>query len=99
MTKQPEPEHPQPLQPIVLTDGVPRFQPNAIVYFIVGLMLNDYALPTFNQLMAMNWSDEDRDQFNQLHGYSVSGLPWRNEERQEEAHEKAKQVRQARRNS
>lgn len=97
MIKQPTPEHPQPLQPIVYMDGVLRFQPNAVVYHLVECMLHERPLPTFNQLMAIEWSDEDRDQFNQLHGYSVSGLPWRNEERQEEADQLAEQVRQARR--
>lgn len=82
------PRHPQPMQPIVMaTDGVLRFQPNAIVQFIVNAIVGDTHGPagivtaggtriTFNDLMAMPWTDADRDHFNQLHGYSVSGLPW-----------------------
>lgn len=80
------PRHPQPMQPIVRdTDGVARFQPNAIVAFIVDAMCGanrggyivtkDGARLDYNDLMAMPWHDRDRDQFNMLHGYSVSGLP------------------------
>lgn len=90
------PRHPQPLQPIVRdSDGVIRFQSNAIVQFIVeqlvgahqhgSLVSKDKSVYGYNDIMAMPWSDEDRDQFNQLHGYSVSGLPWRSRKRQAEA--------------
>lgn len=98
------PRHPQPMQPIVrATDGVIRFQPNAIVAFIVECLVDrpphDAAIVTtdgrrigYSDLMAMRWSDADRDQFNQLHGYSVSGLPWRSRKRQIEADRVADRV-------
>lgn len=89
------PERPQPLQPIVMVDKVIRFQPNAVVKFIVDQLVGAYEHGkivskdgtnySFNALMSMPWSDEDRDQFNQLHGYSVSGLPWRSQQRQAQA--------------
>lgn len=62
---------PQPMQPIVLVECIARFQNNAIVRFLLdwsssrGMDLND--------LSRMNFSDEDRSQFAQLIGYSVSG--------------------------
>jgi hypothetical protein len=94
--KKPKPRHPHPMQPIVKTaDGVVRFQPNAIVKFIVEqlvgahrhgrIVAKDGSEYDFNDLMDMPWSDEDRDHFNQLHGYSVSGLPWRSGSRQAQA--------------
>lgn len=76
-----EPRHPHPMQPVVIaTDGVARFQKNAIVEHIVHCLCGRYPVPSYNQLMAMPWSDADRDHFHQLHGYSVSGLPYRDEE-------------------
>lgn len=97
-----KPRHPQPMQPIVMIEGVVRFQPNAVVKFIVQQLVGAYqqgriiskdgTAYRFNDLMGMPWSDEDRDQFNQLHGYSVSGLPWRSRKRQAEANEIAAEV-------
>ena len=61
-----------PLQPIEFDrHGVARFRGNAIVRFLLdwaserGMSLNDLALIPF--------SDDDRAQFAQLIGYSVSG--------------------------
>ncbi len=103
------PRLPHPMQPIVrATDGVVRFQANAIVAFIVeslvGLPGHDAAIVTvdgqritYTDLMSMRWSDADRDHFNQLHGYSVSGLPWRSRKRQDAADALAKKVVSGRR--
>lgn len=62
----------QPMQPLVRdADGVIRFQQNAIVRFLLdwaspkGMSLNDLALIPF--------SEDDRAQFAQLIGYSLSG--------------------------
>lgn len=96
-----------PMQPIVIADdGVVRFQPNAIVAFIVDLLVGsdapgalvagDSTRLTYNDLMGMPWSDADRDHFHQLHGYSVSGLPWRSQKRQAEADRIADAVRAGR---
>lgn len=60
------------MQPLVRDDArVIRFQSNAIVRFLLdwstqkGMGLNELAL--------MHFSDEDRQQFAQLIGYSLSG--------------------------
>jgi hypothetical protein len=64
----PGPKH--PMQPIVLdSHGVARFKANAIVRHLLdngGIDLNRIAMLPFNQ--------EDREQFAQLIGYSVSGF-------------------------
>lgn len=64
---------PHPMQPVILdTDGVARFQRNAIVRYLLdwastrGCNLNDLALMPFVR--------EDWEQFAQLIGYSVSGF-------------------------
>jgi hypothetical protein len=63
-----EPKH--PMQPIVLDDdGIARFKGNAIVRFLL-----DRGPITLNDLALMNFSDEDREQFAQLIGYSVCGF-------------------------
>lgn len=76
------PRHPHPMQPIVrATDGVIRFQRNAIAEHVGKVLSGRFPMLDYNDLMAMPWSDEDRDQWNQLVGYSVSGLPWRSSRR------------------
>lgn len=58
-----------PLQPIY-TDGTTlRFKANAIVVFL--LENGGYNM---NKLAGMNFSNEDREQFAQLIGYSLSGF-------------------------
>ena len=56
-------------QPVIIAkDGVARFKPNAIVDFLLrkgGFDMND--------LVRMDFTDEDRAQFAQLIGYSVCG--------------------------
>lgn len=59
----------QPNQPTYTDEhGVLRFQHNAIVRFLLDAGAFD-----MNRLSMMPFSDEDRAQFAQLIGYSVSG--------------------------
>jgi hypothetical protein len=62
-----------PMQPVqICDDGVARFQPNAIVRFLV-----DWAAPrgmSLNDLAILPFDKEDRSQLAQLIGYSVSGF-------------------------
>ncbi len=59
-----------PIQPLE-TDGfgVVRFKQNAIVRFLL-----DDGPFDLNQLAAMSFADEDREQFAQLIGYSLCGF-------------------------
>lgn len=60
---------PHPQQPVVIDDhGTPRFKQNAIVHLLLKTGRFD-----MNTLAMMNFTDEDRDQFAQLIGYSVDG--------------------------
>lgn len=58
-----------PMQPILLVDGIARFKQNAIVRFL----LDTYPDVDMNRLACIGFSEEDRSQFAQLIGYSVSG--------------------------
>jgi hypothetical protein len=59
----------QPIQPIGPDEnGHIRFQPNAIVRHLL-----DHGGIDLNQIACMEFSDEDRQQFAQLIGYSLSG--------------------------
>lgn len=59
-----------PVQPVGITkDGVRRCKPNAIVQFLLDDGPND-----MNRLARIPFSQEDREQFAQLIGYSISGL-------------------------
>ena len=59
-----------PMQPIVRDQiGTYRFKHNAIVRHLL-----DSGSIDLNQIAAMNFSDEDREQFAQLIGYSVDGF-------------------------
>lgn len=61
------PDH--PMQPLVRDpQGVVRFQANAIVRHLLDAGPFD-----MNRLAMMPFSDEDRAQFAQLIGYSISG--------------------------
>jgi hypothetical protein len=67
---------PHPMQPVVLVPGgaggVARFKENAIVTFLYE---TSHARGCgMNQLMLMPFNREDREQFAQLIGYSVSGF-------------------------
>lgn len=59
-----------PVQPLDLDEhGVLRFKANAIVRFLLDAGPFD-----MNKLAMMNFSQEDREQFAQLIGYSLSGF-------------------------
>ncbi len=58
----------RPMQKIVWDEGIIRFRRNAIVR-----MLLDEGPFDLNQIAMRNFSQEDREQFTQLIGYSVSG--------------------------
>lgn len=61
---------PHPMQPVYLDPaGVARFRENAIVRFLLEDGPND-----LNRLSLMPFSQEDREQFAQLIGYSVGGF-------------------------
>lgn len=68
MKKKKAPEH--PIQPLSVDDnGVLRFKSNAIVRFLL-----DAGPFNMNTLALMDFSREDREQFAQLIGYSLSGF-------------------------
>lgn len=56
-----------PVQPLYSDGGVHRFKRNAIVNFLLEAGPFD-----LNQLAVIPFSDEDREQFAQLIGYSLS---------------------------
>lgn len=57
-----------PMQPVELVRGIVRFKANAIVRYLLEAGGID-----LNQLAVMTFPAEDREQFAQLIGYSVSG--------------------------
>lgn len=57
-----------PAQPVVWDGKVARFKANEIVRFLLDAGTHD-----MNTLAMMPFSREDREQFAQLIGYSVSG--------------------------
>ena len=59
----------QPHQPLVDVDGVTRFKKNAIVEHLLDTSTSD-----MNDLALMPFSNEDRVQFAELIGYSLSGF-------------------------
>lgn len=59
-----------PIQPIENDSrGTPRFKKNAIVEFLL-----DHGGHDMNKLASLDFSQEDREQFAQLIGYSLSGF-------------------------
>jgi hypothetical protein len=59
-----------PLQPLITDEhGITRFKRNAIVRALL-----DAGPLDMNKLAVMPFSDEDREQFAQLIGYSLSGF-------------------------
>jgi hypothetical protein len=59
-----------PLQPLYLDEqGRKRFKPNAIVQHLL-----DNGGIDMNQLACMDFTQEDREQFAQLTGYSLAGF-------------------------
>lgn len=62
------PKH--PIQPLVTDEnGRTRFQKNAIVCYLL-----DNSGIDLNQIARLHFSNEDREQFAQLIGYSLSGF-------------------------
>jgi hypothetical protein len=62
----------RPLQPLIYRDGVFRFESNAIVCYLLEFARAHGV--GMNELAVMNFSREDREQFAQLIGYSLSGF-------------------------
>lgn len=58
-----------PTQPIVTVDGIDRFKPNDIVKYLLEAGPFD-----MNALALIPFSNEDREQFAQLIGYSICGF-------------------------
>ena len=59
-----------PLQPIIIDErGVQRFQANEIVQYVLS-----HGSVNLNDLAILPFAIEDREQFAQLIGYSVSGI-------------------------
>ncbi len=64
---------PHPMQPVYLTEGgIARFRKNDIVRFLIDFATGKGV--SMNELALMPFSREDREQFAQLIGYSVSGF-------------------------
>lgn len=60
---------PQPMQPVMKDhNGVARFRENAIVRYLL-----DHGGIDMNRLAVRDFAQEDREQFAQLIGYSISG--------------------------
>lgn len=57
-----------PIQPIVDVDGIHRFKENKIVSALL-----DTGILDMNAIGRLEFSREDREQFAQLIGYSISG--------------------------
>lgn len=57
-----------PMQPVVNVDGIHRYKQNAIVRYLL-----DRGNIDLNQIAILPFSQEDREQFAQLIGYSVGG--------------------------
>ena len=63
-------EKSHPIQPLIMdSEGVLRFKSNAIVRYLLDEVPFD-----MNKLAAQGFSVEDREQFAQLIGYSLSGF-------------------------
>ena len=58
-----------PIQPLYNDNGVTRFKANAIVRYLLDAGPFD-----MNHLAMLPFSDDDREQFAQLIGYSLSGF-------------------------
>jgi hypothetical protein len=67
-----------PIQPIVKDiNGTLRFKANAIVRYLLDFNAGGHGKPghiDMNTLAVMDFSQEDREQFAQLIGYSLSGF-------------------------
>ena len=56
------------MQPVCVCNGIVRFKSNAIVRHIL-----EYCLHDLNDIAGLDFTQDDREQFAQLIGYSVSG--------------------------
>lgn len=63
----------QPLQPLVMKDEQVRFKPNEIVQFLLDAGRQGTKVD-MNLLALIPFTQEDREQFAQLIGYSLSGF-------------------------
>lgn len=61
-----------PMQPVVILDGVPRFQQNALVRYLLSVA-QDKGLGLTHMAQLPNIPQEDWNQLAQLIGYSVEG--------------------------
>lgn len=82
-----------PIQPLYFDDnGVIRFKENAIVHFLLKSGTQD-----MNSLACFPFSQDDREQFAQLIGYSLSGfgeLHYVSDETYAKAEKSAKKLRE-----
>ncbi len=64
----------QPMQPVIVAkDRVHRFKRNAIVCWVLDA-LDATGRKALNEIAVMPFTQDDREQFAQLIGYSVSGF-------------------------
>ena len=64
---------PQPMQPVIKDDdGILRFRENAIVRYLLDLA-RKHEITDLNSIAALDFSQEDREQFTQLIGYAITG--------------------------
>jgi len=64
---------PQPIQPVIKDeDGIPRFRENAIVRYLLDLA-RKHKIADLNSLADLPFSQDDREQFMQLIGYTITG--------------------------
>ena len=74
---------PQPMQPIIKDDGgVLRFRKNAIVRYLLDLA-SKHKIADLDSLADLPVSQDDREQFAQLIGYTITGyheLPYVSDE-------------------
>lgn len=69
MATKSKPKH--PIQPVVWKEGVIRFKQNALVNYLLDWSSRHGC--NMNDLILIDFSRDDRTQFAQLIGYSVSG--------------------------
>jgi hypothetical protein len=64
---------PQPMQPIIVEDGKARFQKNAIVRWLLDMSAAGQRVD-LQGIALTPFTVEDREQFLQLIGYTVTGF-------------------------
>lgn len=63
---------PHPMQPVIKDVGVLRFRENAIVRYLLDLA-RKHKITDLNSLAELPFSQDDREQFAQLIGYTITG--------------------------